>query len=105
MTDLLPAQVPDGATLLDVREDDEWQAGHVPGSVHVPMSALPGRIADVPDADPLVVVCKVGGRSAQVAAWLRAQGRPAVNLDGGLLGWQAAGRPLATDDGRPPTVL
>jgi rhodanese-related sulfurtransferase len=97
-------EVPDGATILDVREDDEWAAGHIAGSTHVPLSALPGRAADVPDTDPLVVVCKVGGRSAQVTAWLRGQGREAANLAGGLEAWADAGRPLVTDAGTPGTV-
>ena len=96
--------VPDGATIRDVREDDEWAAGPVAGSTHVPLSALPGRAADVPDAEPLVVVCRVGGRSAQVTAWLAGQGRSVVNLDGGLEAWAAAGRPLVTDAGTPGTV-
>jgi rhodanese-related sulfurtransferase len=97
-------EVPDGATILDVREDDEWEAGHIAGSTHVPLSQLPGRAADVPDADPLVVVCRVGGRSAQVTAWLRGQGREATNLAGGLEAWAGAGRPLVTDAGTPGTV-
>jgi rhodanese-related sulfurtransferase len=98
------SRVPADATILDVREDDEWRAGHVEGSTHVPLSELPARAGDVPAADPLVVVCKVGGRSAQVTAWLRQQGREAVNLDGGLQAWQQAGRPLVTDAGGPGTV-
>ena len=98
------ADVPADATILDVREDDEWTAGHVEGSTHVPLSELPGRADDVPASDPLVVVCRVGGRSAQVTAWLRQQGREAVNLAGGLEAWQAAGKPLVTDAGGPGTV-
>jgi rhodanese-related sulfurtransferase len=96
--------VPDGVTILDVREDDEWTAGHIAGSVHVPLSQLPGRAADIPQTDPLVVVCRVGARSAQVTAWLVSQGRDAANLAGGLDAWADAGRPLVTDDGRPGTV-
>jgi rhodanese-related sulfurtransferase len=98
-------EVADGATILDVREDDEWEAGHVAGSTHVPLSQLPARAADIPDTDPLVVVCKVGGRSAQVTAWLRGQGRDATNLAGGLQAWAGAGRPLVTDAGTPGTVV
>ena len=95
------AQVAGDATILDVREDDEWAAGHIAGSTHVPMSEIVHRVADVPDADPLLVVCRVGARSAQVTAWLRGQGRDAHNLEGGLLSWTAAGRPLVTDAGSP----
>ena len=98
------ADVPADATILDVREDPEWAAGHVEGSTHVPLSEIVQRVQDVPASDPLVVVCRVGSRSAQVTAWLRQQGREAVNLAGGLEAWQAAGRPLVTPDGRPGTV-
>jgi rhodanese-related sulfurtransferase len=99
-----PTEVAADATILDVREDDEWAEGHIAGSTHVPMSMLVQRVADVPAADPLVVVCRVGARSAQVAAWLRGQGRDAHNLAGGLLSWTAAGRPLVTDAGGPGRV-
>lgn len=99
------AGVAEDATILDVREDDEWAAGHIAGSTHVPMSELVGRVADVPATDPLVVVCRVGSRSAQVVAWLRAQGRDAHNLAGGLESWAAAGRPLVTPAGIPGAVL
>ena len=102
--DVQPREVSDGATILDVREDDEWAAGHIAGSTHVPMSEIVQRVADVPAADPLLVVCRVGARSGQVAAWLRAQGRDAHNLSGGLISWAAAGRPLVTDAGAPGTV-
>ena len=98
------ADVPADATILDVREDPEWVAGHVEGSTHVPLSEIVQRLQDVPASDPLVVVCRVGSRSAQVTAWLRQQGREAVNLAGGLEAWQAAGRPLVTPDGRPGTI-
>ena len=101
---VIATEIPDGVTILDVREDDEWTAGHIAGSVHVPLSQLPGRAVDIPPTDPLVVVCKVGGRSAQVTAWLASQGRDVVNLAGGLEAWAYAGRPLVTDDGGPGTV-
>jgi rhodanese-related sulfurtransferase len=97
------AVAPD-AVVLDVREDDEWESGHIAGSTHVPLSELMARVDEVPATDPLVVVCRIGARSAQVAAWLRGQGRDAVNLAGGLESWAAAGRPLVTDSGAPGTV-
>jgi len=102
-TEVLAADLPAGATLLDVREQGEWDAGHVDGSVHVPMSEIQGRLADVPDGD-LVVVCRSGHRSAQVAAWLAGQGRSAVNLAGGLQRWVEEGRPLVAAGGGPGQV-
>ena len=91
--EIAPAEVGD-TYLLDVREADEWAAGRVPGSVHLPMSEIQARLAEVPHDRPLAVVCRVGARSAQVAAWLRHQGYRAVNVEGGLLRWQRDGLPL-----------
>ena len=97
--------VPTDAFLLDVREDDEWQAGHAPGAHHVPMMQIPGRVDEVPDDRDVVVVCRVGSRSAQVVAYLQANGRQqVVNLDGGMLDWAAAGRPMVSEDGSEPRV-
>ncbi len=98
--------VPAEAYLLDVREDDEWEAGHAPGAVHVPMMEIPQRMAEVPQDREVVVVCRVGGRSGQVVAYLRQQGYDNVsNLDGGMMGWAAAGKPVTTDDGRAPSII
>jgi rhodanese-related sulfurtransferase len=100
------AAVPDDAYLLDVREPYEWVEGHAPGARHVPMYEIHTRLAEVPTVGPVVVVCKVGARSAQVAAYLQAQGWDNVlNLAGGLYAWQAAGRPLISDTGTPARVV
>ncbi|PJF01638.1 sulfurtransferase [Streptomyces carminius] len=102
------AAVPSDGLLLDVREDDEWAAGHAEGAVHVPMSAFVARFGEVAElaADRKVyVVCRVGGRSAQVTQYLLGQGIDAVNVDGGMLAWAAAGRPLVTDGREPAQVV
>lgn len=83
--------------LLDVREDDEWRAGHAPEAVHVPMSELLARLGELPAGRPLAVVCRSGHRSAQVTAYLVAHGVPARNVAGGMLAWQALGLPLGPD--------
>lgn len=101
----VPDPMPDGLFVLDVREDDEWQAGHVEGSVHVPLMQLGARYAELPEAEQMLVVCRVGNRSAYAAQFLIQQGIDAVNLDGGLVAWDAAGRRLVTDEDHPPTVL
>jgi len=98
------AAVDANAYLLDVREPNEWHVGHVEGSVHIPMNELPGRIGELPAGEPIVVICRVGGRSAQVTAWLTAQGYDAANLSGGLIEWAAVPRPLVTDSGALGTV-
>ena len=103
----IDAITPD-VVLLDVREDDEWSAGHIAGALHVPMSDVPQQLQRdpgplTPDAS-IVVVCKVGSRSAHVTAWLRHQGYDAVNLAGGMLAWAHARRPMESEDGQPPYV-
>jgi rhodanese-related sulfurtransferase len=90
-----PADVPAESYLLDVREDDEWAAGHIEGATHIPMSGLLARVGEVPKDGDVVVVCKVGSRSAQVTAYLRQQGWANVrNLDGGVVAWVRAGKPF-----------
>jgi rhodanese-related sulfurtransferase len=97
--------VPLDAFLLDVREDDEWTAGHVPGALHVPMMEIPARADELPTDRDVVVVCRVGGRSAQVVAYLRQNGFDRmINLDGGMADWEAAGRPMMSEDGGAPRV-
>ena len=93
-------EIPEGAILVDVREDDEWRAGRIDGSLHVPMNSVPQQLHYRPELfsseQPLVIVCAVGGRSAHVAAWLLQNGVDAVNLEGGLQAWMAAGRPIVS---------
>lgn len=81
-----------GWTLVDVRTDEEWVTGRIAGSIHVPLHELVARLDEVPEQ--VVCVCAVGGRSAKAAQFLQAQGRDAANLEGGVKGWIAVGRPL-----------
>lgn len=101
-------ELPAGVVLLDVREDEEWRAGHIAGAVHVPMSELPNRLAydgaPITADTPVVVVCKMGGRSAHVAAWLLHNGFKATNLDGGMLAWATAHRPMVSESAQVPYV-
>jgi rhodanese-related sulfurtransferase len=103
--DGVPDPLPEHLVVLDVREDDEWAAGHIEGSVHIPLMQLANRFAEVPATGQTLVVCRVGSRSAQAAAYLLQQGVDAVNLAGGLAAWASARRPLVSDDGRAPRVL
>ena len=87
------------ARVLDVREDREWQQGHIPDAVHVPLGQLGSRMGELEackGADtPLVVVCRSGNRSAMAAVRLRKAGFESVyNLEGGTMAWQQAGMPL-----------
>ncbi|MFF8831995.1 rhodanese-like domain-containing protein [Streptomyces sp. NPDC015131] len=103
------ATVPSDGLVLDVRENDEWAAGHVEGALHVPMSDFVARFGEVTEAVAdgrrAYVMCRVGGRSAQVTQYLVQQGIDAVNIEGGMLAWEGAGRPMVTDTGTPAFVL
>ena len=92
------SELPDDAVLVDVREADEWAAGHAPGAVHIPLGELPSRLGELPETDDVVaVVCRSGGRSARAVQWLAHQGYDVVNVEGGMLEWQRAGKRLAAD--------
>lgn len=91
--------------LLDVREDDEWQAGHIDGALHIPMGHLLERVHEVPSDSHVVAICRAGTRSAQVTAYLLEQGRSVRNLDGGMQAWAAAGRPMVSETAAPPAVI
>ncbi|ODU01924.1 MAG: sulfurtransferase [Pseudonocardia sp. SCN 72-86] len=102
---VLVADLPAEASLLDVREADEWDAGHAPTARHLPMSELTARISEIPESDPLYVICRSGGRSARVVAYLVGQGYPAVNVGGGMQDWAAEGRPVVADGDRTPEIV
>lgn len=101
------ARLPDDAVLLDVREPHEWEAGHAPNAVHVPIGELGSRLADLPAVEgdeKLYVVCRGGGRSARAAEALGQAGYPAVNVAGGMSAWSFAGKPMESATGNPPEV-
>ena len=103
--ELPAADLPADAVLLDVREIDEWRAGHAPEAVHIPMTELAERLDERPEASPLYVICRSGGRSARVSGYLNANGWDAVNVAGGMGAWRAAGRPMASEtDGEPEVI-
>jgi adenylyltransferase/sulfurtransferase len=87
----LHEQLEQGADLyvLDVREPQEWSAGHLSNSTHIPMREIPSRLADIPRDKDVVVVCRSGARSANVQQFLKANGITRVrNLIGGLAAWK-----------------
>ena len=91
--------------LLDVREHDEWGAGHVPGSVHIPMRELGSRQAELPTDRPILCVCRSGNRSGMVTRALAEAGYAAENLDGGLQSWEAYGLDLEDQSGEQGMVI
>ncbi|AVV45908.1 rhodanese-like domain-containing protein [Streptomyces sp. ID05-04B] len=94
------------AVLLDVREPYEWQAGHAPRAVHLPLSALAAGAGLPPQAQawPLIVVCRAGNRSRQAAELLAARGAAAVDVIGGMRDWAQAGLPVVDARGENGTV-
>ena len=81
--------------ILDVREQDEWDAGHIPGAVFMPMGQVPDRLSEIPKDKTVIVQCRSGNRSSQVTDFLIQQGFTNVhNMSGGLNAWQSAGLPV-----------
>ena len=102
--ELPAAGLPTGAYLLDVREDEEWVAGHAPDAVHIPLGELGGRAEQVPRDQEVYVICRAGTRSAYAAQALGAGGWNVVNVADGMQGWESAGRPMVSESGAPPFV-
>jgi len=99
------ARTASGAWLLDVRESDEWEAGHSAAAHFLPMSQLQARVEEVPSDVPVLVICRSGGRSAAVTNALRQAGYDATNVAGGMQGWRAAGGDVLRSDGAPGDVI
>lgn len=100
MNTVTPKDVADDAVVLDVREQDEFDAGHAPAAVHIPLADLPSRVGELPEVDgDLPVVCRSGGRSSRAVQWLAAQGYDVANVDGGMKQWAADGKTVIAESG------
>jgi len=86
--------------LIDVREPHEYVAGHVAGAILIPLSEFGDRLGEIPDAQPLHIICRSGARSMRAAEALASTGIAAVNVSGGTLGWIDSGRPLVVGPDR-----
>lgn len=94
------------AVILDVREANEFAAGHVPGAVWIPLGELRSRAAEVPAVDGVLpVICRSGVRSQKAAEFLAGLGVATANVVGGTAAWLAAGRPLVSETGELPAVV
>ncbi len=102
--EVLSADLPAGVFLLDVREDDEWTAGHAPDAVHVRLGDLSARVDELPRDREVYVICRSGARSAYATQGLTAGGLNAINVADGMTGWAVAGRPMISEDGAEPHV-
>jgi rhodanese-related sulfurtransferase len=88
-----------GAFLLDVRESDEWEMGHAPAAVWIPLGELASRVSEIPADSEILVICRSGGRSATAAEALIGSGLNAINCQGGMQAWAQADLPVITADG------
>jgi rhodanese-related sulfurtransferase len=103
--ELSPEQVADlvdkgQAELVDVRTDEEREAGRIPGSRHIPLESLTAEAPTLDDSKTLVLYCRSGDRSGAAADAFSASGREAHSLAGGLLAWVEQGRPIEPEDGQ-----
>jgi len=94
----------DGALLLDVREDNEWESGRAPDAVHIALNEVPDHLDELSKDRQIVCVCRSGARSGRAANFLVEHGRNAVNLEGGMLAWSAEGEPLVGDEGEATII-
>jgi len=94
-----------GALVIDVREQDEWSAGHAPDARLIPMSQVESRVGEVRRGASAVIVCRTGGRSHAIAQVLNSHGIDAVNLSGGMRAWEQAGLPVVTDAGGAGRII
>ncbi|MGM0593023.1 MAG: rhodanese-like domain-containing protein [Pseudomonadota bacterium] len=93
----------EGALMLDVREDNEYQDGHILESLHIPLGKLNDRLGELEKfrEKPIIVCCRSGARSASACSRLRKNGHQSVyNLKGGVMAWQSAGLPLQKQGGK-----
>ncbi len=102
--EVLSADLPAGVFLLDVRERDEWVAGHAPDAVHVRLGELGARADELPRDREVYVICRSGARSAYAAQMLAVGGLNTVNVADGMTGWAVAGLPMVSEHGAEPYI-
>jgi rhodanese-related sulfurtransferase len=87
----------EGAFILDVREPQEWEAGHIDGATLIPLGQIPDRLDEIPQDQPVVVVCRSGNRSGQATQFLRQNGFGlTTSMSGGMNQWAAANLEIVT---------
>jgi rhodanese-related sulfurtransferase len=91
--------IEDGAQLIDVRADHEWEAGRIAGATHLPLDELAQRSGEIEKDRPVVLYCRGGNRSTMATAALAEAGYDAAKLSEGIVGWAEEGLPLSPDDG------
>ncbi|APT93288.1 sulfurtransferase [Corynebacterium phocae] len=95
MKQVEPKNIPSGAQIIDVREDWEYATDHAKGVKHIPMGELAQRVGEIDPDQDIYVICKSGGRSAKVCAYLeQSLGWDAHNVAGGTDRWREEGLPM-----------
>jgi rhodanese-related sulfurtransferase len=94
-----------GAVLLDVREADEWDAGHAPEATWIPLGEIPARVSELPRDASIVAICRSGARSRAVAEALVGAGYDVVNVDGGMRAWAMEDYEVVASDGLPGQII
>ena len=95
--DELEAAIAEGKFVVDVREDHEFEAGHVPNARHIPLSTVPDRTAELPQGEQIWLICQGGVRSMKAADYLEAQGFDVVSVAGGTGAWISAGKEISLE--------
>lgn len=97
--DELDGRLASGASLLDVRNPNEFEEARIDGAVLIPLGELAERVAEVPAGDPVLVICRSGARSQRACEFLATHGLAAANVAGGMLAWAQSGRPVESGPG------
>lgn len=98
-------EIPADAKILDVREDMEWEAGHIESAQHIPLGQVPERYGEVPLDEDVYVICRSGGRSLKATAYLQDAGFDVLNVIGGMGAWQDAQKPMVSENGEDARVM
>jgi rhodanese-related sulfurtransferase len=91
--------IDDGAQVIDVRADHEWNVGRIAGATHLPLDELAQRAGEIDKERPVLLYCRGGNRSTMAAAALADAGYDAAKLSEGIVGWSKAGLPLEPEGG------
>lgn len=98
--DQLEQAIAQGATVIDVREADEFASGHVPNAKHIALNTVPDRISEIPQGEQVWIICQAGGRSMKAANYLEAQGFDVVSVAGGTGSWISAGKLVSFEESK-----
>jgi len=88
-----------GAQLVDVRADHEWETGHLPGAVHIALPELAARVGEIDKDRPVILYCRGGNRSSMATTALAEAGYDAAKLSEGAVGWEEEGLEFEPEGG------